>query len=287
MAMKSLLFVPGDSEKKLGKAQDISADIVIIDLEDSVTAENRPAARKISHDVVAAKNSKADLWVRINPLDSDDALTDLAAVMAAAPIGIMLPKAGGPEDIARLSDMISALEAAHDLPRGDTKILPVASETAMAALALPRYAAHHLPRLAGLTWGAEDLSAFMGASRKRDEQGHWTDIYRHVRTQCLLAAHAAGVAAIDTLFADFRNADGLADYASTAQEDGFSGMLAIHPAQVDIINQAFTPSDEAIAHAKAVVAAFADNPGAGAVQLNGSMLDMPHLKLAQRILSQQ
>lgn len=288
--MRSLLFVPGDSEKKLGKATGLGADVLIVDLEDSVTAENRPAARRLTRDFVAGQKAAtaSALWVRINPVEGDaaDARADLAAVMPAAPAGIMLPKAGGPHDVAKLSGMLGEYEREHGIAEGATRILPVASETPGAALALPDYAKVPLLRLAGLTWGAEDLSAAIGATRKRGPDGGWTSVYQHVRTQCLLAAHAAGVAAIDTLYADFRHEAGLAATVRDARADGFHGMLAIHPAQVAPINAGFAPSEEEIAHARAVIAAFDAQPGAGAVQLDGQMLDKPHLRLAERVLAQ-
>ena len=287
-AMRSMLFVPGDSDKKLAKAPDTGADVLIIDLEDSVVAQRRPEARRMARAFLDQHRGgfAGNIWVRINPLGSGDAQDDLAAVLPGLPAGIMLPKAGGPQDIATLSAILDSGEAAHGIAPGLTRIVPVATETAAAVLALPRYADAKLPRLAGLSWGAEDLSADIGASRKRGPDGQWTFVYQHTRAQTLLAAHAAGVAAIDTLYADFRDSDGLAAYARAAKADGFHGMLAIHPGQVDTINTAFAPSDEEIAHARAVIAAFDAQPGAGAVSLDGQMLDKPHLKLAQRILAQ-
>lgn len=287
-ARRSWLFVPGDSEKKQGKALDLRADALILDLEDSVVPEARPEARRLTADFIAAHRAGAAsaLWVRINPLDSEDAMLDLDAVMAAGPAGIMLPKASGPRQVAELAAHIDARESRHGLPQGRTRILPLVSETPAAAATIHHYAEATLPRVAGLTWGAEDLSAELGASRKRGAEGQWTSIYAMVRAQTLLAAHAMGVAAIETLHADFRDSDGLVACAETAKADGFTGMLAIHPAQVAPINAAFAPSEAEIAHARAVLAAFGAQPGAGTVSLDGQMLDKPHLKLAQRILSQ-
>ncbi len=227
---------------------------------------------------------RAQRWVRINALDTGIWRDDLAAVMPAAPAGIMLPKAAGPAALQTLAAELYELEGRHGLPSGTTRILPLVSETPAAALGIPDYAGVQLPRLAGLTWGAEDLSAALGASRKRDAQGRWTDTFRMVRSMVLLAAHARQVLAIDTLHADFRDLDGLKRVAAESRADGFAGMLAIHPSQVEVINAAFTPSDAEIAEARAIVAAFAANPGAGALQLDGRMLDQPHLEQARRLL---
>jgi len=290
MATRSWLFVPGDSEKKLGKALSIGADALILDLEDAVAPANKARGRDMVRDWLAAHRKQVTggrrtaRWVRINALDSQMWREDLLAVMPGAPDGIMLPKSAGPESVQQLAAELYELEGRSGIPAGSTKILPLVSETAMAAISIPAYAAASLPRLAGLTWGAEDLSAAIGATRKRDAAGSWTDTFRFARTQTLLTAHARGVMAIDTLHADFADADGLRRAAEEAHADGFSGMLAIHPAQVEIINQAFTPSDEEVAEARAIVAAFAAAPDAGALQIDGRMIDRPHLSLARRVL---
>ncbi|WP_305098047.1 HpcH/HpaI aldolase/citrate lyase family protein [Croceibacterium aestuarii] len=284
MAMRSWLFVPGDSERKLAKAADLAADVVIVDLEDAVAPQAKVYARQTAASWLEERAGTAQRWVRINALDTGIWRDDLAAVMPAAPAGIMLPKAAGPAALQTLAAELYELEGRHGLPSGTTRILPLVSETPAAALGIPDYAGVQLPRLAGLTWGAEDLSAALGASRKRDSQGRWTDTFRMVRAMVLLAAHARQVLAIDTLHADFRDLDGLRRVAAESRADGFAGMLAIHPSQVEVINAAFTPSDAEIAEARAIVAAFAANPGAGALQLDGRMLDQPHLEQARRLL---
>lgn len=290
MALRSWLFVPGDSEKKQAKAADTGADAIILDLEDSVTPANKARARELTLAWLQASRSATNgasaqgRWVRINALDSGLWRDDLDAVMSGAPDGIMLPKSAGPESVEQLGAELSALEQRHGLGEGSTRILPLVSETAAAAISIPAYAHAALPRLAGLTWGAEDLSAAIGATRKRGVDGQWTDAFRFARVQTLLTAHACEVMAIDTLHADFSDPAGLQRAAEAARADGFSGMLAIHPAQVAVINAAFTPSEAELAEARAIVAAFDANPDAGALQIEGRMIDRPHLKLAQRLL---
>jgi citrate lyase subunit beta/citryl-CoA lyase len=274
---RSWLFAPGDSERKLAKVAACGADVVIVDLEDAVAPPNKARARGMAAEWLA---DHPGAWVRINPLSTDLWQDDLAAVLPARPAGIMLPKAAGPQEVAQLAAAITD-GAGTDAAIG---ILPLVSETAAAALTIPSYAAATPPRLAGLTWGAEDLSSVLGATRKRDERGFWTDAFRLIRAQVLLAAHGSGVLPIDTLFADFRDLAGLARTAAASYADGFAGMLAIHPDQVAIINAAFSPSAGQLAEARAIVAAFDASPGAGAVQLDGRMLDQPHLVLARRIL---
>ena len=290
MASRSWLFVPGDSEKKLGKAVGAGADAIIVDLEDSVASENKALARELgcawlaAHRTQLTQDRRISRWVRINALDSRMWRDDLIAVMPGAPDGVMLPKSAGPESVQQLAAELYELEQKNGIPTGTTRVLPLVSETAAAALTIPSYVGASLPRLAGLTWGAEDLSAAIGATRKRDKDGRWTDAFRFARTQCLLTAHARAVMAIDTLHADFADMKGLKRAAEEARADGFAGMLAIHPAQVEVINQAFTPSEEELAEARAIVEAFAANPSAGALQIDRRMIDRPHLKLAQRVL---
>ena len=287
MTPRSWLFIPGDSDKKLGKADGAGADALILDLEDSVVPENKGAARDkvLAHLLARPKAQRAsELWVRINPLH-DAALPDLAAVMAGNPDGIMIPKTTGAGDVARLSHYLDAFEAAHGLPAGGTRVLPVATETAAGTLKLLEFADSVLPRLIGLTWGAEDLSTALDASTNLDPAGGWALVYRLARVQVLLAAKAAGVAAIETLYVDFRNEAGLRQTSAEAAAEGFSGRIAIHPSQVAPINEAFAPSEAAVAHARRVVAAFAAQPGAGTVGLDGKMLDIPHLKQARRQLA--
>jgi citrate lyase subunit beta/citryl-CoA lyase len=286
MNFRSWLFAPGDSSKKISKASKSGADAVILDLEDSVAPPSKPEARALVRATLLenpmAKRA-AKFWVRINALDTGLALPDLAAIVPGAPDGIMLPKAGGPRDVETLAYYLDALEAAAGIPAGSIKILPVATETAAAPFHLGGYARANLPRLHGLTWGAEDLAAALGASTNTDSTGGWQFTYRMVRSLTLLAAHAAGVQAIETLYVDFRDDEGLSASCHAARAEGFSGRIAIHPAQVATINAAFTPSAEDIAYARRVIAAFAD--GAGTVGLDGKMLDIPHLKQARNTIA--
>jgi citrate lyase subunit beta/citryl-CoA lyase len=284
-----MLFIPGDSEKKLGNGDRSGADALIIDLEDSVLPQHKMRARGLAAEYLKAR-SKAGrppaLWVRINALGSALALADLSAVVAAAPDGIVLPKAEGAADVARLSFYLDALEAQAGIAAGSTQILPVATETAAAPFNLGGYSATRLPRLAGLTWGAEDLATALGASTNRDASGEWGFTYRLVRSLTLIGARAANVQAIDTLHADFRDEAGLRTASRASRAEGFTGRLAIHPAQVGPINESYMPSAEEIEHARRVVAAFEASPGAGAVGLDGKMVDIPHLKQAQALIQQ-
>jgi len=284
--LRSLLFVPGDSEKKLAKSEGISADAIIIDLEDSVAPGNKEAARTLARDFLLARQGerKQQLWVRINPLDHQEAGADLGAVMPARPDGIMLPKARCPEDVELLGRRIGTYEAEHEMQIGSTRILPLVTETPEALFSLGEYSKCG-KRLAGLTWGAEDLAAAVGATANRDADGNWTSPYQMVRNLCLFAAHAAETEAIDTLYANFRDTEGLAGSCAEARRDGFSGKLAIHPAQVEVINQAFTPSEGEVSYARQVLELFEANPGAGTLALDGVMLDSPHLKQAMKILA--
>ena len=287
--LRSFLFIPGDSEKKLAKADDTGADAVIFDLEDAVAPDSKPAARELTAAALASRprgQRVCQLWVRINPLDSGLAEDDLNAVIAGAPDGIMLPKANGPEDVATLSRLLDEMESAAGLAEGSVQILPLTTETAIAPFRLGDYAGAGLTRLYGLTWGAEDLAAALGASTNLGPDAKWAFSYQLVRSLCLMAAHATGVAAVETIYVDFRDTDGLRAACLAARSEGFSGRLAIHPAQVPVINAAFSPSPEEIAHAKRVVAAFEDSPGSGTVGLDGKMLDVPHLKSARHVLAQ-
>lgn len=279
---RSYLFVPGDSERKLAKARDSGADALIVDLEDSVAPNGRPAARRQAGEFLADR-AVQELWLRINPLDSEDALLDLRAAFPGAPRGIVLPKANGASDIARLDDLLNGFEAEHGLPMGQTKIMPLVTERPEALFRLHEYAGSS-ERLAAMSWGGEDLSAAVGATRNRDEHGNWLAPYELARSLCLFGAAAAGVDAVDTVFTNFRDVSGLASYAAAARRDGFSGMLAIHPAQVAAINAAFTPGKDEIQRAQRIVALFADSPDAGALGLDGEMLDRPHLLQAERLL---
>ena len=285
MAIRSFLFVPGDSERKLARGMASAADALILDLEDAVAPARKPLARGMVADFLAAHAGARtpELWVRINPLD-EGGLDDLAAVVRATPDGIVVPKVDGPADVSRLGHYLDALER-RDGVTVPLRILPVATETARAPFRMGDYAGASLPRLYGLTWGAEDLSSALGASTNLDAAGGWAFTYRMARSLCLLAARAAQVEPVETLFADFRDTDGLHRSCLTAAQEGFTGRIAIHPDQVPVINAAFVPSEAAVAHARRVVAAFDAAPDAGAVGLDGSMLDMPHLKQARRVLA--
>jgi citrate lyase subunit beta / citryl-CoA lyase len=287
--LRSMLFIPGDSEKKLGKVDDCGADAVILDLEDAVAPENKPLARQLVPAFMKERprgSRKLQLWVRVNPFDTGLTLADLAAVVPAAPDGIMQPKTNDPDCLLRMSHYLDALEAAHGIEPGSIKILPVATETAVAPFHLGEFATAGLERLMGLTWGAEDLSAAIGASTNLDANGEWSFTYKMARSLTLLAAHASGVQAIDTLFVDFKNDEGLRASCRAARAEGFTGRIAIHPAQVAGINESFTPSSDEIAHARRVLDAFAAIPGAGTVALDGKMIDIPHQKQALRVLAQ-
>lgn len=287
--VRSLLFIPGDSEKKLAKAAGCGADAIILDLEDAVAPENKVRARALVAEFLSQTprgSRPTQYWVRVNPLDTGMTADDLDAIAHFAPDGVMQPKIDGPEDVRRLSGVLDALEAKHALAPSSIHILPVATETPRSPFALGDFADAGIGRLMGLTWGAEDLSAALGASTNRDANGEWSFTYKMVRSLCLLAARASGVQAIETLYADFRDETGLRASSRTARAEGFTGRLAIHPAQVEAINECFTPSAEEIAHARRVLEAFAASPGAGTVGLDGRMLDIPHKKQAERVIAQ-
>jgi len=279
---RSFLFVPADSKRKLEKAADSNADALIIDLEDSVASSERTGARKIASSFVSNHRDR-NVWVRINPLDTEDALADLRELMPAGPAGIVLPKPQSAKDAIQLAKLLDVFEQESELPQGQTQIMPIATEQPAALFHLHEYI-NATPRLAGITWGAEDLSAALGASDNRDADGNWLPPYELARTLCLVAASAAGVVAIDTVFTDYKDVDGLARYASNARRDGFSGMLAIHPDQVDPINDAFVPSSKEIDRAKRIVELFAESPEAGVLAMDGEMIDKPHWVKAKKIL---
>jgi citrate lyase subunit beta / citryl-CoA lyase len=276
MRLRSLLFVPGDRPDRMEKALGAGADALILDLEDAVA----PAAKAEARMAVSrflSNHPSAPLWVRINPLDGADAEADLQAIVRTRPHGIVLPKAEGGASVAALTRRLA--EAGN----ATAKILAIATETPAAMFALGSYGGHK--RLLGLTWGAEDLPAAIGAATSREEDGRYTPPYELARSLCLFGAAAAGVMPIETVYPAFRDLDGLAAYAARARRDGFAGMMAIHPDQIAPINAAFTPSEAEVAHARAVVAAFEANPEAGALSLEGRMIDRPHLLQAQRILA--
>ena len=280
--MRSFLFVPADSERKLARGPQSGADALILDLEDSVVPANRPAARRFARGFLEANAGAGfERWVRINPLAGGVALDDLAAVMPGRPDGILLPKCV-PEDLPTLDHFLSAFEAAEGQPIGVTRILPIATETPAAMFALGNYPGVS-PRLFGITWGAEDLAACIGGLNRRAD-GVYDDVYRLARSLCLIAAAAAGVEPIDTIFTDFRDEAGLAEECAAAKRSGFTAKMAIHPAQIATINRVFTASEDELVWARRVLALFAENPEAGTVALDGKMIDRPHLTLARRLL---
>jgi citrate lyase subunit beta/citryl-CoA lyase len=284
--MRSYLFVPGDSPKKLEKSLASGADALIIDLEDSVALTGKDEARRIAAGFLAEahkETSRPRIFVRVNDLTTGLTVQDLDAMMGAGPDGIVLPKAIGGNDVAHLAAIIAVREAEFGLPDGKTSIMAIGTETARSIFQLGTFrGSSH--RLVGIAWGGEDLSADLGAETNRGPDGHYTDPYRLARSLTLMGASAAEVDAIDTVYTSFKDIDGLRDECRAARRDGFSAKMAIHPAQVAVINDTFAPSDGEIAKAKAIVAAFADNPSAGVVAIDGEMIDMPHLKRAERLL---
>jgi citrate lyase subunit beta/citryl-CoA lyase len=279
MRLRSLLFVPGDRPERMEKALGYGADALILDLEDSVAASAKAAARKTIAGFLARPNRTVPLFVRINPLDGGLADDDLAAVAAQKPDGIMLPKAEGGKSVV---DLLARLAR---LGNETTLIFPLATETPAAIFAIGSFGGIS-PRLCALSWGAEDLPAAIGATTAREADGSYTAPYELARSLTLFGAHAAGVEAIETVFPDIKSTDGLAAYAARGRRDGFTGMMAIHPAQIPVINNAFTPSEAELAHAQKIVDAFAAAPDAGVLQIDGKMVDFPHLKQARRILAQ-
>ena len=279
---RSFLFVPGDSERKMEKAGGVGADALILDLEDAVAPAAKSAARALTAEYLQGRD---DAWVRINPVDTEYWEADLEAVIAAGPVGVILPKARHARDAIKVSERIDVLENHHNMEHGSTRIIVLCTEHPEALFTLHSYVGT-VPRLAGLSWGAEDLAAAVGASANRSTKGEWLPQFEMARSMCLFAAAAAEVAAIDTVYTDFRDHDGLLRYAMNARRDGFAGMLAIHPAQVEVINAAFQPTAEDIERAERIVQAFSENPDAGTVGLDGKMIDRPHLVQAQRLLQQ-
>ena len=279
---RSWLFAPGDSERKMEKAAASAADAVIFDLEDAVAQENKPRARTMVSAFLNAQQERSRLWVRINPLQGPDALVDLAAIVAARPGGILLPKARGRADVDVLDSYLSALEVAAGGVRGSTKVIVLVTETAESMFTTGTYVG--APRMVAMTWGAEDLADALGASENRNADGGYEFTYELARSLCLLGAAAAGVSAVETIHGDFRDEEGLRKRAEHVRRAGYRGMLAIHPGQVGIINEAFSPRAEELAAAQEVVDLFAAHPGAGTIGFKGSMLDRPHLARAQALL---
>ena len=283
ISARSWLFAPGDSEKKMTKAMEGPTDVVLIDLEDAVATENKIAARTSVHDFIKANpEQRQRLWVRINPFDGPYTLGDLAAVMPAHPGGIMLPKVYGRQDVEKLDHVLSALEVANGIEEGSTPVIVLITETAEAMFKTGDYKG--APRVVALTWGAEDLADSIGANSNKNPDGSYTFTYELARSLTVLGAAAAGVTAIETISADFKDLDALRRRAESVRRDGFRGMLAIHPAQIEVINAAFTPTEEEVAEAQEIVDIFAANPGVGAIGWKGGMLDRPYLARAERLL---
>jgi citrate lyase subunit beta/citryl-CoA lyase len=280
--IRSLLFVPGDSERKIAKAQSSAADALILDLEDSVVPEKRAAARELCLATLQAGGGKK-LFVRINALETPDALLDLAAVVRGRPSGIVLPKCSSARDIHVLDRYLSALETRDSVAPGATKVLPIMTETGASLFGAGSYR-ETTPRLVGLMWGGEDLAADIGARTNRDAEGRYGPAYALARTLCLMAATAARATAVDAVYTDFRNQAGLRAEAEAAAREGFTAKAAIHPDQVAVINEVFTPSAEEIAHARRVIELFEGGEATSVVALDGKMLDRPHLTMAKRLL---
>ena len=286
--LRSMLFIPADSERKLAKGDATGADALILDLEDAVAPSRTHIAREMALAYLRERKDrnkqqvKQQLWVRINPLSTPAALLDLV-VVAGAPDGIVLPKVDSAADIIQLSHYLDALEVREGVTQGSIRIMPVATETAKSLFTLGSYKGCSA-RLAGLTWGAEDIAAALGASTNRRPDGEYDTVYQLARSMCLAGAVAAGVQPIDTIWADFSNEAGLVRDSAAARQRGFTGKIAIHPGQVAAINAAFSPSAEELAWSQKVVDLFEANPGMGTVGLEGKMLDMPHLKQARRVL---
>jgi citrate lyase subunit beta/citryl-CoA lyase len=280
--VRSLLFVPADSERKLARARQSEADALILDLEDSVVPANRATARAQARAFLSGtEEAGIRRYVRINPLASGVTLDDLTTVLPARPDGILLPKCV-PEHVRTLDHYLTALEAAFGLRHGGVRVIAIATETPAAIFALAGYAGIS-PRLEGITWGAEDLAACLGGGNRRVD-GSYDDVYRLARALCLVAAADAGVMPIDTIYTDFKDETGLAAESAAARRSGFVAKMAIHPGQLSVINSAFSATQEELAWARRVVAGFAANPNLGTVALDGKMVDKPHLSLARRIL---
>ena len=286
--LRSLLFVPGDSERKLATASGVEADALILDLEDAVAQPRKELARNTVANFLRGRTEdrRQALWVRINALNTEHARQDLTDIVPAQPDGIVLPKANSPEQVIQLAQQLDELEKNSGIPAGQIGIIPVATETAGAVFQLGAYG-REMPRLRALTWGAEDLSLAIGAAGSRDEEGNLLPVFQQVQAMVLLAAGAAGVPAIETIYAQFDDPDGLRKAIFQGRRQGFTGMLAIHPSQVPVINAAFAPTTDEIEQARRVVEAFANSNGAGAIRLDGKMLDQPHLEQAQRVLQRR
>jgi citrate lyase subunit beta / citryl-CoA lyase len=285
MRLRSLLFVPGDSERKFARAKVCAADALILDLEDSVAPPRKAAARALVARLIDDEPDRAwSCFVRVNALDTGLTLDDLAAVVKPGVDAILIPKANGAAELEPIGARLDALEESAGMRQGSVKLACVATETPKAMFALGSYAPPH-PRLVALTWGAEDLAAALGATDNKEADGSWTFPYQLARAQCLFAAAAAEVAAIDTVFTNFRDTGGLEQDCRRSRRDGFVGRLAIHPDQVAVINRAYSPSEAEIEHARKIVAAFDADPSAGTLGVDGKMVDIPHLKAARKTLA--
>ncbi len=285
MKLRSFLFVPGDSEKKFARASTSGADVLILDLEDAVAPSMKEAARGlVASWIDQADGLESSLFVRVNPLDTGLTEGDLAAVVRPGLAGILVPKVNGAQDVSTIAASLDRLEAAAGLAAGAVKIMVVATETPLAMFHLGSYTPPH-PRLIAMTWGAEDLSAALGATTNKEADGSWTFPYQLARAHCLFAAGAAEVFPVDTLYVDFRDAAGLEADCRRARRDGFLGRIAIHPDQVETINRCFSPSDEDIAEARKIVALFAAQPDVGTIGIDGKMYDIPHLKAVHKVLA--
>jgi citrate lyase subunit beta/citryl-CoA lyase len=282
---RSWLFVPADRPDRMAKAWASGADAIILDLEDSIAPGRKEEAREHAAAFLQATPDDAgpEIWVRVNPLAGGMTARDLDLVMPGQPHGIVLPKPDGAADAAALARLLEAREDANG--QGRTRILPIATETPRAVFALGSYADTPNPRVIGLTWGAEDLPAAVGAQVNRTPDGHYTDLCRIARALCLAGAAAADIPAIETVYPDFKDMDGLAAYAAQGRREGFAGMMAIHPSQIAAINRVFSPTQEDIARARMIVDLFEANPNAGVIALDGRMLDRPHLIQARRLLA--
>ncbi|MFV0493271.1 MAG: HpcH/HpaI aldolase/citrate lyase family protein [Pseudorhodobacter sp.] len=284
--IRSILFVPADSPRKIEKAFGTNADALVLDLEDSVMPARKAEAREALANLLShpSMDYAGQLWVRINPLSTGMAIDDLCAVVTRKLDGIILPKCTGPRDVQTTSNYIDALVAKSGLTDDDIGILAVVTETAAAPFALGEYHKHDLPRLWGMTWGAEDLSSAIGAATNKTSQGEWALTYRMVRSQCLLAAKACGVNAIETLYVNFHDPEGLHSSSLEARREGFTGRFAIHPDQIDPINAAFMPAAAEVERARRIIAAFDNAGNAGTIAIDGEMLDIPHLNQARHVL---
>lgn len=281
--IRSFLFVPADSERKLAKSLESQADALVLDLEDSVMPANKPFARVSMRHHLDQLSDHERWWVRVNSLSSGELLHDLIATVPARPAGILLPKIEGPDDIAIVSYYLDALEVEHGITPGSTHIAVVVTETPAVVLRLGELVQRHYPRVRAVMWGAEDLSAALQASDPRTPKGDWRPTYEFARSQSLLLAHAWGVEAIDTVYVDFSDTEGLERHCIASRHDGFTGRIAIHPNQVDVINRAYSPSAAEIALARRIVEAFGS--GKGVIALDGKMYDIPHLKAASQLLA--